>query len=377
MIMSKNKKNNFLELDQHIAVSSLESPIHATRKNPNIITTTWFIGKRCNYDCSYCPSYVHDNYSAHINKDHAFHFLNELEKYALEKKKKLKLSITGGEPFVHPNFLEILKYAKERNNLIQLSVVTNGSLPLKVYQQSADYLTNITVSLHLEQEESIIKKTIDKIISLNEIKKWFLNVNLMCSPGKFELIKKIIYEFNKNKIKFILRKINPPFEDSSTIKSKKDFNSTSDYNFVNKNFIEKKITKKTISNKDIIKRYNNYYSKKELAFLNKYINNNQWNNIKLHYPNKQLEFNTDELQSRNLNTWQGWRCYIGIDSIYVQHDGTIFRGNCMQGEMIGKIGSQLNWPVDPLICPIKWCTCNTDMCVRKVKNKKFDGLIND
>ncbi len=71
-----------------VAVSSLESPIHATRKDPKTIAITWFIGKRCNYDCSYCSSFTHDNYSPHIDKIKVFHFLDQLEKYAIEQEKK-------------------------------------------------------------------------------------------------------------------------------------------------------------------------------------------------------------------------------------------------------------------------------------------------
>jgi len=77
-------------VQDHVAVSSLESPLHATRKDPRIISITWFIGKRCNYDCSYCPSYTHDNFSPHIKKVEAINFINALEKYALDKTKLLK-----------------------------------------------------------------------------------------------------------------------------------------------------------------------------------------------------------------------------------------------------------------------------------------------
>ena len=80
-----------------VAVSSLESPLHAVRKDPKIITTTWFIGKRCNYDCSYCSSFTHDNYSPHIKKENAFNFLDQLEKYAIEQKKNFKLQILKPE----------------------------------------------------------------------------------------------------------------------------------------------------------------------------------------------------------------------------------------------------------------------------------------
>jgi len=31
----------------------------------NVFQVTWDIGRRCNYDCSYCPAHRHDNFSPH------------------------------------------------------------------------------------------------------------------------------------------------------------------------------------------------------------------------------------------------------------------------------------------------------------------------
>ena len=33
----------------------------------NSVKVEWNLGKRCNYDCSYCPSSIHDNTSAHTD----------------------------------------------------------------------------------------------------------------------------------------------------------------------------------------------------------------------------------------------------------------------------------------------------------------------
>lgn len=375
MIGVKNMVEIYKDVADHVAVSSLESPEHAIKKDPKILTVTWFLGKRCNFDCSYCASYTHDNYSPHIKKERAFHFLDQLEVYSKEKEKHIKLCITGGEPFVHPDFLEILKYAKQKSKITQLLVVTNGSLPLPMYQKSSEYLSNITISLHLEQPDTIVHNTIDKIICLNRIKKWFLNVNLMALPGKFKLLESIIDKIQSNDIKFVLRKIDPPNQHNKTTIRKQDLPSGFDFKIEEEHFSQNKIKKKNKWNKAI--NYEEYYSKDELKYLDNYIPRNNWQNIKLHCTNKQLELNTDELKAKNLNTWQGWKCYIGIDSLYVQHTGEIFRGNCMQGAPIGKIGEKLNWPSDPIVCPIKWCTCNSDMVVRKAKNNNFIKFIDD
>jgi len=364
---------NFIK--DHIAVSSLESPAHANRKDPKILSITWFIGKRCNYDCSYCAPWVHDNYSSHIKKDKIFYSIDQIQNFASFCNKQFKINITGGEPFVHPNFIEILKYIKLQNKLTQLSVVTNGSLPLHTYIESTKYLTNLTVSLHLEQSLSVIESTVQKILDLNRIKNIFLNVNLMMLPGKLNLVKDLIQTFDNNKVKFVLRKIDPPninFK-NNTIK-KGDIKKI---NEENKNFIENKIQQKKENIENLDEKHLSYYSKQELKFLENYKNPLQWNNIKLHLKEKTVEVNTDEIKAKNLNSWKNWHCYVGIDSLYIQHTGEIFRGNCMEGKSIGKIGEKINWPTSPIICPVKYCTCNSDMVIRKVKNIEMKNYIDE
>ena len=371
------KDNNSISIEraieQHVAVSSLESPEHAARKDPKIISISWMLGKRCNYDCSYCGEPWHDNYSPHIKKEKFFNFLDQLEKHILLTGKKFKINITGGEPFVHPDFLEILKYIKSKESLTQLVVCTNGSLPLRVYKESARYVTNLTVSLHLEQSNKVIRDTVAKIIELNKMKDLFLNVNLMCLPKKFDLVKEVAQELKDNLVKHVLRKIIPL--PSETIKaSKGDKISITEKE---KNFNEDKRVFQEQNQNDLQQRQSNYYTERELDFFEKNQNDEQWKNIRIHMRNGFMEKNTDELQTKNLNSWTGWHCYVGIDSLYVQHNGTVFRGDCLAGSEIGKLGGKINWPVEPLICPLKWCHCNAVMPVRKYKEKQDKGLVND
>ena len=355
---------------KHVAVSSLESPDHAMRKDPGIITCTWFIGKRCNYDCSYCASFYHDNYSPHITKESAFNFIDQLDMYAQSQKKKFKMSITGGEPFVNPDFLNILAYAKQKPSLTQLSVVSNGSIPLQVYLKATKYLTNITVSLHLEQPQSVTEQTLNTIIELNRVEGLFLNVNLMALPGRLEQVKTIAKQFKEHSVNFVTRLIEPPFEDKDNRVKKGDKQAIKS---LGETFMSDKIQGKSKNRQNLQSRILDYYTEPELE----YISNQKvsWENIRLHTETDILELNTDELKANGLNTWQGWQCYIGIDSLYIQHNGEVYRGNCLLGDKLGDIGSEINWPTQPFVCTATSCGCNADMIVRKTKDPKYKFLI--
>ena len=38
-------------------------------KTGNVFQVTWDLGRRCNYDCTYCPVTRHDNFSPHATLD--------------------------------------------------------------------------------------------------------------------------------------------------------------------------------------------------------------------------------------------------------------------------------------------------------------------
>jgi len=354
--------------DNFVAISSLESPEHATRKDPKIISAVWFLGKRCNYDCSYCSPFIHDNYSSHIDIEIAEKFVDNLDKHCAAQGKQFKLTITGGEPFVHPHILRLLQYIKNKTACTQLVVTTNGTLPLKMYMKSLEYITNLTVSLHLEEGNTATDETVDKIIKLSKVANFF-NVNIMAVPGHFDKMKETIEQFDKSSVNYIIRKIDPPTDDFEPNKKTKSQGLQEDKN---ESYLEDKKLHKDYNNSVFEKFWETYYSQDEWEYLQSFEKTSGWNNTRLWFEDGNfIETNSDELKRRNQNNWQGWHCYIGIDSINIQSDGTVYRGYCMAGTPMGNINTQLVFPEKPIVCPLKWCDCIADMTIRKVKNLDY------
>jgi len=370
------KKMSNIDLSNHIAISSNESPEQAFSKNTKILNVTWFLGKRCNFNCSYCSSLIHDNYSPHIKKEDAFKFIDGLNDHCINKNKKFKINFTGGEPFVHPNFLEILEYVAKKSQTQHINVVTNGSMPLETYILSSKSLHSITFSLHFEQSDEFIYKFLDKILILNEIENWFLNINVMALPKKFNILKDVITKLEEKKVKFVLKKIDPPdlknYQDDYTKKLKKDIIQ----NINDETFLKNKKEWRKNSRVNLDERYLNYYSSEELEFLNKQQNKDIWPNIKVHFENHSVLANSEELKLQRLNNWKNWTCFIGLESLFIEHDGSIYRAVCMEGKKIGHINKECDWPKEPVICGIQWCVCTADICTTKIKNKKYITLKN-
>ena len=94
------------------------------------IETLWFnTGTLCNLKCNDC--YIE---SSPTNKNLQYINLLEVKKYITEIKKnnlgtKL-IGLTGGEPFMNPYIVDILKYLLE--NKFKVLVLSNGMRPIEI-----------------------------------------------------------------------------------------------------------------------------------------------------------------------------------------------------------------------------------------------------
>ena len=126
--------------------------------------------------------------------------------------KQIKIGWTGGEPFVHPKFVDILKYAKEKANVFRQTVVTNGTVPFKTYQKALPYLDQVTFSYHFEH--TIHDKIVNNIKNVHEYYKSIdkedeIKVHMMMLPGEFEKAEEIIKYLRALNIEVIARRIRP------------------------------------------------------------------------------------------------------------------------------------------------------------------------
>lgn len=111
----------------------------------------------CNLRCPHC--YLQDdltNTSVYIDKKIVFRIIDELEEL-----NTVNLIFTGGEATMHPDIIEILKYATGKNLLVTL--LTNGQLLTDyMLEQLVDIpLYDVRVSLYgnEQQHDSFVKKS--------------------------------------------------------------------------------------------------------------------------------------------------------------------------------------------------------------------------
>ena len=200
--------------DKLSLVDSIETPT---------MIVSWDLGRRCNYDCSYCPSHRHDNFSPHaklseLKSTAIFIFDYLLEISAFGHLSNFSISFTGGEPTMHPNFIEFGKWMRTlykknykkicEDKFVSLCLTTNGNFSKAFCDNLIETYDYSTISYHCEAPNALKQRVKENIIYLKE-RNFPMKVNVMfhSKPEYFEECIEICNLFEKHKISFVPRMI--------------------------------------------------------------------------------------------------------------------------------------------------------------------------
>ena len=186
----------------------------------NVFQVTWDLGRRCNYDCSYCPSHRHDNFSPHAtleelikNSDFVLEYINLYMTY--RDYKRASISFTGGEPTVNPNFIPFIKYLKETYTQkykdkydCSFALTSNGAMSKKMADQVMQNLNHITISYHAEADNKLKQQVKDRMVQFHTegpANKCTMSINVMFHAGYFEECVDLCSFLDDNGIKYVPR----------------------------------------------------------------------------------------------------------------------------------------------------------------------------
>jgi MoaA/NifB/PqqE/SkfB family radical SAM enzyme len=283
------------------------------------IKIEWNLGKRCNYDCSYCPASIHDNSSPHTNIDVLKATIDQLTSL----RKPIRLSFTGGEPTVHPKFLELIKYAKYKG-VGWISVTTNGTLPYEFYASLP--VDQLVFSLHLEYDWQRVYNTMSKIAHDIKIK---LVAQIMCHHDHMNSAVTLFARCLTDRIPATLRRIRWTQGDHDVFD---DMRYHPDYL--------------------------NWIKQQEATV--------QPNTV-LFYKDKPMEQrHANDVIKLHLNKYNDWTCNAGIESLMINWDGDVHRATCRVGGSLGNIyEGNFVAPSEPVTCDRNFCTCAADIPLTK------------
>jgi MoaA/NifB/PqqE/SkfB family radical SAM enzyme len=279
------------------------------------IRVEWNLGKRCNYNCSYCPESIHDNTSPHTDI--------EILKATVDKLvalgKPIRLSFTGGEPTVHPKFTELVKYANHKN-IQWVSVTTNGTLPFEFYAMLP--VDQYVFSLHLEYDWRRVWDTVLKVSNQSNKK---VIAQIMAHHNYMDAVLQLRARCLQEEIPSTVRRIRW---------TEGDHDLFDDMRYHPDDLKWIKEQEATIQGNCVI-------DDSQIMHANDV--------IKLH-----------------LNKYKGWSCNAGIESLMINWDGDVHRATCRVGGSLGNIyEGSFNVPAEPVTCDRNFCTCAADIPLTK------------
>lgn len=283
----------------------------------NSIKVEWNLGKRCNYDCSYCPATIHDNHSSHTDIE----LLKSTVDHLSSLGKPVRLSFTGGEPCVHPKFEELVKYAKHRD-ISWISVTTNGTRPYKFYASLP--VDQYVFSIHLEYDWRRVFNTVESIEKNTDIK---LIAQIMAHHDYIKEAKELRLRCNATQIPNTVRRIRWTEGDHDLFDDLR-------YHPADLEWI--KDQEATVLGNCVI-------------------------------DNAQI-IHANDIIKLHLNQYKGWMCNAGIESLMIDWDGKVHRATCRVGGSLGNIyNGTFIIPSAPITCTRDWCTCAADIPLTKQK----------
>jgi hypothetical protein len=293
------------------------------------VKVEWNLGKRCNYDCSYCPSVIHDNVSPHTDIEILKSAVNRLS----EIDKPIRISLTGGEPCVHPKIEELIFHIKYKS--MNLSITTNGTRNGDFYLKQGRIVDQFVFSLHFEYGWEEI---LEKIIELSLYSNCNIMVNVMAHHN---LMKECRYAVNRLEyatVPFCIRRIRWTEGDHDLFDDMKYDQNDLDWILENDS---------TVKPNTVI----HFHRDKDGDYTE--------------------EYHANDIIKKHLNQYKGWNCLVGIESLMINHDGDVHRATCRVGGSLGNIyNNTLIIPTEPIVCDRNYCTCAADIPITKFNDSQ-------
>lgn len=176
----------------------------------NVMYINWFFGKRCQFDCSYCPDVWHDTTSV----DHSLSTLkfawHKIQKeLALYPDIKFYITYSGGEPTISDAFLPFNKWLRDEfgDKILYLQYTTNGTRQLEYYVETANIFNQITFSIHSEfsNEKKLFTNITETDKYVKNVKPFgnsFINVHFMHEPWHAERQAEYVKFFEEQQIRY-------------------------------------------------------------------------------------------------------------------------------------------------------------------------------
>ena len=284
----------------------------------NSVKIEWNLGKRCNYNCSYCPEEIHDNTSLHTDIEILKSTVDKLKSLG----KPIRISFTGGEPTVHPKFEELVNYCKNQG-VSWISITTNGTRKEEWYSNLR--VDQIVFSMHMEYE---YRRVLNTIVNVKEYFKGKIMAHVMAHQDYMPHVRYVAGALNASGVPHAVRRVRWTQGDHDLFDDMR-------------------------------------YNAEDLAWVKEYEATVEANCI----IDDDKKMHANDIIKLHLNKYKDWSCMAGIESLMINWDGEVYRATCRVGGSLGNIyNGNFVVPNDAVVCDRNFCTCAADIPLTKYQS---------
>lgn len=339
----------------------------------DLFTVSWLLGRFCNYKCSYCWTHGRSDEHDHRPTEMCLRTIDEIKRQARERGfNSFHFSLSGGEPTLHPGYLDILRHLNDdvgNTNYTSVHMTSNCSQGMKWFEEYVRAVSNfhrasITCSYHREYIKNT-KKQNQLSDKLELCQEWDvqITINVVMVPEWFWQIMDEVQLFHERGI-------------NVTLKPQSNPNAT----FVVEGYTDEmlEMLHNGMPQRGFTEAKNKYVTRPKPTFIKApdpiYWEEND--GVPQHF---QVEFKdsknkpwfmdqAERFNAFNFNNFLGWECSSGYRSIIIREpDGSIKRSYSCADEPLGYIYDEFNLFDRPKPCLSKSCVSSADSKIPKRK----------
>lgn len=319
------------------------------------ILIDWMMGNTCNYSCSYCHPTVYDGSLPWPEVETGIKFVKRAtDHYRSIGKNKIVWNLLGGEPTVWKDFSKFFTAVKEYDPGCIVRILTNGSRTLGWWERNKHLFDELIISFHPEKADYKHCTEVANILADAGV---LVSIQVCMYPPMAEYCVEAMKYFHEHcRASGIMAKsLQETLIDDRTMLYEDEFlKEMRKYDGEPKKLrtADPRLTYELNKKKQSRPAYG-----KMMRFVNTYTGKTEF-------------IQANDTMSSGRNSWRGWMCNIGIETLKVDEQGKVSSGSsCFTNLKHGTIQDpdNIEFPTAGRICEYDWCSCVADVEVTKYK----------
>jgi len=340
----------------------------------DLFCVSWLLGRFCNYNCSYCWPFARSDIKDHRPTQLCLDTIDEIKRQARERNyNSFNFSFAGGEPTLHPGYLEILShYANDLENVNYQSVhmTTNLSPGMRwfdKYIKATQNLHRVSITASWHREQGIKLNNLKEHMTLFADKLCYLQehdiqvtINIVMVPEWFDALWDEVLYFHDRKINVTLKPQSDPtanfiVDGYTDEQMERLYNGMPQREYT---AMKSLVTRpKSKIGSQITSRKDNTEIPQNMAIE---LFDDEGN---IYYMDQAERFNAFKF-----NNFKGWFCEAGYRSIIIREPcGSIKRSYSCRDEPLGNIETGFKLFDKPMPCISPSCVSSADSKIPKMK----------